>query len=135
MNGFDFLAWGEYETGMTNHQLLAFLRDAHAHYGFWPGRALMTNNLRLNTPKGEAGWDKQIQKTLPSLIKQGFIAWSRCPADAPARGGVCRHLVLTELGSVTVDAWDKHGCRAHGRSGRACSRRELALMPGMEHAA
>lgn len=120
---------------MTNHQMLAFLRESHAHYGFWPGRELMASNLRLNTPKGEAGWDRQIQKTLPSLIRQGYIVWSPCPAGSAARGGVCRHLALTDLGRATLAAWDEHGCRAHGRSGRACPRRELALMPGVEHQA
>ncbi|MDR5730661.1 MAG: hypothetical protein RB191_24895, partial [Terriglobia bacterium] len=86
---------------MTQHDFLAFLDASHTFYGHWPNFEAMTQNLRLNTPRGAARWDSQLRSVLPSLLKKQFVKWEECSV----RG--CRHLELTPFGAEMLKAWNR----------------------------
>ncbi len=97
---------------MTQHDFLFFLSEAHRFYGTWPDAQTLYENLRLNTPKGQARWDQQVRALIPRLLKRGLIRWMPCDGKSESACGK-PHLVMTNLGRAQLETWNEMGCEAH----------------------
>jgi len=99
---------------VTKHDFLSFLSEAYKFYGTWPDTQTLYKNLRLNTPKGQARWDRQLSSLMPRLLKTGLVCWLPCDGAAKGKSACGKpHLVLTDLGQIQLKTWDELGCDAH----------------------
>jgi hypothetical protein len=103
---------------VTKHDFLYFLSEARKFYRGWPDATTLYENLRINTPDGQARWDQQVRALIPRLLKRGLICWMSCEGAtkrAPAGSRSCGklHLALTKLGEVQLQTWNEMGCDAH----------------------
>jgi hypothetical protein len=103
---------------VTKHDFLYFLSEARKFYGSWPDPTTLYENLRINTPEGQARWDQQVRALIPRLLKRGLICWMPCEeVTKRVRAGSKRcgkpHLALTKLGEVQLATWNEMGCEAH----------------------
>jgi hypothetical protein len=115
---------------VTNHDFLFFLHESFEHYGGWPHPRVIAIDLRANTPRGQAPWDRQARPIMARMLKKGLI--EKIPCRRAGDGGVQRcgqpHIALTELGFAQLKTWNELGCEAHTHV-KSChaSRRKLKM--------